>query len=106
MGWVLGSTCVGISCSASLFRTDDAGKRWTSIPGPPIVDVSRDDGDEVRFANADDGWIVAQSSTAPYPVVWATHNGRSHWDAVTFPAPVANETVSDLEAADGEVYAS
>jgi photosystem II stability/assembly factor-like uncharacterized protein len=106
LGWVLGTTCAGTSCSASLFRTDLSGKRWTSIPAPPIVgNVPGNDG-EVRFANAEDGWVVAGSSTAPYSEVWATYDGGSSWHAVTFPAPLVNETPSDLEAAHGEVYAS
>ena len=106
MGWVLGTTCAGTSCSASFFRTADAGKSWTSIPAPPILSDVPGDGGEVRFANADDGWVVARAGTAPNSEVWATFDGGSSWHAVTFPAPLVNETISDLEAANGEVYAS
>jgi photosystem II stability/assembly factor-like uncharacterized protein len=107
MGWVLGTTCTGTSCAASLFRTDDAGKSWASSPTPPIMGDMAGDGGEVRFANADDGWVVvAGSGSAFSPQVWATFDGGSSWHAVSFPAPVVNETISDLEAAHGEVYAS
>lgn len=106
LGWVLGTTCAGTSCSASLFRTDDAGSSWTSIPTPPIVGDMPGDNAEVRFADPEDGWIVAQSGTAPYTELWATHDGGSRWDAVTLPTPLTNESISDLEAANGEVYAS
>ena len=106
MGWVLGTSCAGTSCAATLFRTDDAGKSWSAIPAPPIVgDVPGNDG-EVRFANAEDGWVVARSSTAPYSQLWATFDGGSQWHIVPFPAPVGNDTISDLETANGVVYAS
>jgi len=61
---------------------------------------------EVRFANPQDGWIVASTDTAPYTELWATHNGGSRWEAVTLPAALANASISDLETSGGEVYAS
>jgi hypothetical protein len=109
LGWVLGSTCAGPSCAAVLYRTEDGGHGWAPINTPPLTDADvgdGGDGEEIRFANAEDGWIVARSQTAPYFVLWATYDAGAHWALVQLPAGVSGDSLSDLETAAGTVYAS
>jgi hypothetical protein len=106
MGWILGSICTGSVCSATMYRTDDAGRNWLPAPAPPISGDAPGDAVEVRFANARDGWVVGSSESAPYSEVWSTHNGGAAWDRVSFPSAVTNSSVANLEAADGMVYAT
>ena len=109
LGWVLGSTCTGSTCAAVLYRTEDGGHGWAPINTPPLTDIDAGDGDngeEIRFANAYDGWIVARSETAPYFVLWATYDAGTHWELVHLPAGVSANSLSDLETSAGTVYAS
>jgi photosystem II stability/assembly factor-like uncharacterized protein len=106
MGWILGGMCAGTVCSAAMYQTDDAGRRWFPVPAPPISGDSPGDALEVRFANANDGWVIGESESAPYSEVWSTHNGGARWEPVSFPGSVANASIADLETADGTVYAT
>jgi hypothetical protein len=106
MGWVLGGTCHKTVCSATMYRTDDGGRSWLAVPAPPISGDSPGSAAEVRFANANDGWVIGASESAPYSDVWSTHNGGAQWDLVSLPSSVASSDVADLETADGMVYAT
>ena len=107
LGWVLGNTCTGSTCAPVLYRTEDGGHAWVPISGPPPTDVSTSGaGEEIRFANADDGWVVAPSQAAPYFALWATYDGGAHWELVQLPSEVSADTLSDLETSAGTVYAT
>jgi photosystem II stability/assembly factor-like uncharacterized protein len=93
-GWVLGTVPCGAASCAQLWKTDDGGRKWTSVPAPPVP-VSQDSAAgvrEIRFANPDDGWAFL-------PDLWATHDGGAHWTR----QPIGQ--VFALEAASGAVHA-
>lgn len=99
-GWVLGDApCRQAPCT-SLLRTRDGGVTWQGVPAPKVaLSSSGTFGttggvSEVRFADAEDGWIFG-------PDLWATHDGGVTWKPVTD----LGGTVRSLEAADREVYA-
>lgn len=79
--WVLGSVgCEGESaCQAVILRTLDAGRTFQRTPAPRMVYL---DGtgtgerllvNEVRFADASDGWVFGQ-----FGPMWSTHDGGAH----------------------------
>jgi hypothetical protein len=53
---------------------------------------------QVRFADANDGWVFD-------PDLWATHDGGAHWEHPALPGVAATVEVQALEAAAGMVYA-
>jgi photosystem II stability/assembly factor-like uncharacterized protein len=103
LGWVLGSmSCLGIpSCTPILLRTEDAGRTWSRIPAPSDGNI-----DQVRFADAEDGWLYGPLSTATSPDLWATHDGGFQWERPQLPNIPPGDSVSDVEAAAGKVSAS
>jgi hypothetical protein len=106
MGWVLGGTCQKTICQATMYRTDNGGRSWIPAPAPPISGDSPGAVSEVRFADANDGWVVGSTQPDPNSQLWSTHNGGATWELVALPAAVTNAPLSDLEASDGRVYAT
>jgi len=99
-GWVLGTALCGSPPCTSLVRTRDGGKSWAGVPAPR-ADLSVDQSpgvSRIRFADADNGWAFG-------PDLWMTHDGGSHWSAVSLPGPDKGSKVWDLAAANGVVHA-
>jgi hypothetical protein len=59
---------------------------------------------EVRFADAEDGWVWATDSIGED--LWSTHDGGSLWERPQLPGVPPGGSVSDLEAARGMVHAT
>jgi photosystem II stability/assembly factor-like uncharacterized protein len=98
-GWVLGlSACGGAQC-LRLAKTVDAGRSWRWVSGASMPALSTTTRWELRFADAQDGWISGS-------LLFATHDGGRTWRRIAFPgAGTPNASVAALEAADGRVYA-
>ena len=94
-GWVLGASCP--TCTVSLLRTRDGGKTWASVAAPPTP-APQGPPAMVRFANVDDGWVLASE-------LWATHDGGGRWAKPVLPGAAGGQ-VSDVEAAAGFVHAA
>jgi photosystem II stability/assembly factor-like uncharacterized protein len=96
--WVLGyngPTCASASCTRIL-HTTDGGSTFTSIPVPPVAPAQgSQQAVRLRFGDAANGWFVSAAG-----VVWATHDGGSHWAQDS-----GAGSVTDLEASGGAVYA-
>jgi photosystem II stability/assembly factor-like uncharacterized protein len=96
--WVLGyngPSCASASCTRIL-HTSDGGSTFASIPVPPVVPAQgSQQAVRLRFADPADGWVVSAAG-----VVWATHDGGSHWTQDS-----GAGSVTDLEASGGAVYA-
>jgi hypothetical protein len=108
-GWALGTTpCHQDSVCLSLSKTTNAGRTWAASPlpqsllhladrkvdGTPSIELDSPDADgqlsmNVRFANANDGWIYGSLDTPPKvsdeptgafePILWSTHDGGLVW---------------------------
>jgi photosystem II stability/assembly factor-like uncharacterized protein len=102
LGWVLGtdSCSATLPCANVLLRTEDAGRSWTRIPAPVPAGVY-----EVRFADANDGWVWG-SYNGSGPGLWSTHDGGLQWTGQEFPQLMPGYQVSDVEAAGGVVRAA
>lgn len=100
-GFVLGSsTCGSAGGCLALLRTTDTGHTWTVVSAPP-THPSQGSGSgvrEVRFADAQNGWVFADE-------LWATHDGGAHWHQPALPG-VVNARVQSLEAGAGLVHAT
>jgi hypothetical protein len=133
-GWALGTTpCHNDSVCLSLSKTTDAGRTWTVSPlpqsllhladrkidGTPAIqnDSPFDSGQlsmNVRFANANDGWIygsldippkVSDEPTGAFePILWSTHDGGRVWKSQSQPWIYYEGTVLDLESNSNTVY--
>jgi len=95
--WLLGSTPCGPSLCLAVVTTDDGGRSFRSVgaPGGSFLPTRPDDAvaDQVRFADADDGWAFG-------PELYATHDGGRTWNRISLPG-----TVLSLEPGLGKVYA-
>lgn len=133
-GWALGTTsCHDGSVCLSLSETTNAGRSWSVSPlprtllhladrkvaGKPAIenDSLYDTGLlslDVRFANADDGWIYGSLETPPKvsdeppgtfePILWSTHDGGLVWTSQKEPSIYSQATVLDLDATTSTVY--
>jgi hypothetical protein len=90
--WMLGTArCLtGSGTCGAIVRTTDGGSDFVGVPSPP---VSASDVTQLRFADSLDGYAFD-------PELWSTTNGGTNWARITTPGGV-----TELEAADGEVYA-
>lgn len=93
--WVLGSTgCTSGSCPSAILHTTNAGATFQPIAIPATTSASEYHLD-VRFANADDGWVYGNQ-------LWSTHDGGATWERIE--TSVTN--ILQLEpGANGNVYA-
>jgi hypothetical protein len=100
-GRVLGTdNCAqGPSCAPVLLHTEDAGQSWA-----PVAVPADDSIDQVRFADAEDGWLWGTPDADPH--VWSTHDGGTHWSEQQFPALQAGAAVFDVETSAGVVQAA
>jgi hypothetical protein len=101
-GWVLGTaTCAGAPC-ASIVRTTDGGRAWSSLPAPDAAVAAGGSGTAgvrgLRFADALNGWAFG-------PDLWATHDGGATWSPVSLPGSSTDRQVMTLETASGVVHA-
>ncbi len=87
------------SAAPVLLRTDNVGLSWLPVTMPPDLTVN-----QVRFADADDGWAWDQNSGPDG--LWSTHDGGLHWHQPTLPISPRQGYLSDVEAAEGVVYAT
>jgi photosystem II stability/assembly factor-like uncharacterized protein len=101
-GFVLGARhCSRLPCAALLEKTVNGGATWTSVPAPAVSLVPRFTASpasavsSVRFANADDGWLLG-------PGLWATADGGKQWHRVR----AVPGQIIDLAASGGEVFVS
>ena len=95
-GWALGTVPCGTGSCLQVWKTNDSGRTWAEVPAPPAPIAQGSDGPgvrEIRFANADDGWIFL-------PDLWVTHDGGAHWTRQSVGQVLA------LEAASGTVHAA
>jgi hypothetical protein len=102
VGWVLGTvSCAPTAalCAPVLLKTDDGGRSWAPVPAPHDLTV-----DQVRFADADDGWMW-DANGGP-DGLWSTHDGGLHWEQPALPISPQEGYLSDVEAAGGVVYAA
>ncbi len=72
------------------------------IPVPAITGSFA--GDQIRFADPDDGWVYNDENSGPG--LWVTHDGGADWRTVTIPGVSNLDSISDVEAADGRVFAA
>ena len=133
-GWALGTTpCHKDSVCLSLSKTTNAGRSWTVSPlpqsllhladrkvdGTPSIQNDTLDGNgqlsmNVRFANANDGWIygsldippkVSDEPTGAFePILWSTHDGGLVWKSQRQSWIYYEGTVLDLEVTADTVY--
>lgn len=61
--------------------------------------------DQVRFADAEDGWLWGTFGEHG-PDMWSTHDGGTHWSEQQFPSVQAGAEVFDVEASAGVVQAA
>jgi len=126
-GWTLGTEACSSGPCLTLLKTADHGRTWSLQPLPSsIVDAADNKvagdiaathsaygGLNVRFANAQDGWIYGSlaipATTAPgsvtfEPALWSTHDGGVDWKAQSLSWVGGPGAVFDLEAAAGTVH--
>ena len=99
VGMVIGlSTCGDVQC-LRLAKTIDSGHTWTWLAGGGLSGLSLADGWQLRFADAQNGWISG-------PLLFATHNGGRTWTQIALPGLGSRTgSVGALEVADGRVFA-
>ena len=133
-GWALGTaSCHASTACLTLSKSTNAGRTWAVSPlpqallrlasrrvlGSPAVLYGALDGNvtsnlNVRFANADDGWIYGslaiatkvngQPSATFKPVFWSTHDGGLTWKHQPQSWIYSQGPVLDLEASSSTVY--
>ena len=89
VGWLLAATPCPTGTCLAIVHTTDGGRTWTGLPAPP-ADVPTL-GAQLRFANAQTGYLYSSSS----PGFYRTGDGGSTWVAQSGPAhaiEVANGT--------------
>lgn len=92
-GWVLGSaTCSSSSSCAVLAQTTDGGRTW-KVDGVPSGG-----GTNVRFANAEVGWIWTSGGPTA-SLLYRTTDGGRVWQSEANPFP--GSTIADLEVSGG-----
>jgi hypothetical protein len=80
-GWLLGAARCPAGWCTALRRTKDRGRHWSAVPNPPapiseaISKYSSPDINELRFANASDGFAFD-------PGLWVTHDAAARWHRV------------------------
>ncbi len=99
MGWVLGTNSCSPGCAPELLRSDDGGQSWTRLNVPGNSRILN-----VRFADASDGWMWA--SEGEPNGLWSTHDGGLQWQQVSLPIASDDQSISDVEASNGEAYAA
>ncbi len=103
-GWVLGmAACSAATCGPVILRTQNSGENWTPVGAPPIAGPVQ--GDQIRFANATDGWVYNDEGAGGLDLS-ETHDGGVDWHAVSVPGVSSLDSISDVEAADGWVFAA
>lgn len=81
-GWALGTAPCPHPVCTSLARTSDGGRTWVGVPAPtaptPQPNHAATGGtvDEVRFADARNGWAAGDA-------LLATHDGGATWTPIT-----------------------
>ena len=133
-GWALGTTsCHASTDCLSLSKSTNAGRSWSVGPlpqsllrladrrvsGAPAILYGTTNGYgtpslNVRFANADDGWIYGSlpvptkvngyPSVTFKPVFWSTHDGGLEWKIQSQSWFYSEGPVLDLEATSSTVY--
>lgn len=133
-GWALGtSSCHTNTTCATLAETKNGGRSWYASPlprsllflanrkvlGSPAIfngtlDGYRTPNLNVRFANADDGWIYGslpvptkvngQPSATFKPVFWSTHDGGLSWKLQPLSWMYSQGPILDLEASSSTVH--
>jgi hypothetical protein len=95
-GFVLGSGgCGPWPCApmARLVKTTNSGAAWSAVTAPAVpldkggTSVPPGAVSDVRFANAEDGWLFG-------PGLWATHDGGRHWARIHLPGKVSTLATS------------
>ena len=103
-GWVIGSAP---GACTTMARTIDGGRTWSQSGAPSLEGGCATSGDagtyrfEVRFADANDGWvypIVGPNSLRS--VLWSTHDGGTTWRQQV---PLPGGVIGALEASGGRV---
>jgi hypothetical protein len=99
VGLVIGlSTCGDVQC-LRLAKTADGGYTWIWVTGGGLSGLSLADRWQMRFADAQNGWISG-------PFLLATHNGGRTWTQIALPGLGSRTgSVGALEVADGRVFA-
>jgi len=110
-GWVAGTIRCGAATCLALARTYDGGRTWQAAAAPGLGTDAVATGDgagpaiSVRFANAMDGWIYAQSSSSSTRFeLWSTHDGGITWNAVQLALLSSGSQIVGMEAGGGHVY--
>jgi photosystem II stability/assembly factor-like uncharacterized protein len=91
----LKSTCVvdtqhAYIAGSTLYRTDDAGRSWTDVSGPPVDAVN-----SVDFFDVARGWAVASGS------FHRTLDGGANWERINCPARTYLQSVRFVDAEHG-----
>ena len=97
-GWTIGQVCNPSSCALAVYRTTDAGTRWTPVHFSVKVDIGNSTLN-IRAASTADAWIWGMSDGRGLLV--ATHNGGVSWQSMA----VGNALVADVELAQGTAWA-
>jgi photosystem II stability/assembly factor-like uncharacterized protein len=87
LGWALGGAPCGGSLCASVLRTSDGGRTWQRVPAPPAylgACQKQTCVSQIRFANAQDGYIFG-------PALFVTTDGGQHWHSEPSQSIVALE---------------
>lgn len=114
-GWVLGTVaCASTRTCLQLRATTDAGRAWSlsSLPAGLVAaadrkvagneaDLTDGAGLDVRFADAENGWIYGNLALAP--TLWSTHDGGRVWTKQSL-SGFRNGAIFDLDAGAGHVH--
>ena len=114
-GWALGTVaCASTRTCLQLRATTDAGRTWSlrSLPAGLVAaadrkeagieaDLSDGAGLDVRFADAENGWIYGNLALAP--TLWSTHDGGRVWTKRSL-SGFPNGAIFDLDAGAGHVH--
>jgi hypothetical protein len=113
-GWALGTAaCQGGGTCPTLLETTNAGTGWSARPLPAALATAvRRRGApnapgqwlNVRFADANDGWIFGGLGNSG-PLIWSTHDGGASWRQVGLTGFLDQyNPVLDLEVDGSTVY--
>jgi sorbitol-specific phosphotransferase system component IIA len=121
VGWALGAAKCSSGTCLAMFKTSDGGSTWVSQPLAHALVTAADKGTSsnflagtglnVRFADAQDGWVYGYVRTngsfglTDTPALWSTHDGGTTWYSVALAGiNSADSSILDLEAGDGHAY--